>query len=332
MRIVFMGTPAFAVPSLRALVEGGYEVVGVVTNPDKAVGRHGHTLVPSPVKQYAVSQGLPVLQPDRLKDESFVAALRSWQADVQVVVAFRLLPEVVWAMPPMGTFNLHAALLPNYRGAAPIQWAIINGEKETGLTTFLIDRDVDTGRILLQVRVPIADDDDAGTLHDRLMECGAQLVRETLDGLQKGTITPVDQHLWPAPAALRPAPKIFRDTCRIDWRQSAEQVRNLLRGLSPSPGAWTLITAPDDRPCDAPADRPSDAPSEQGGGEILKIYKAALSDYAESAAPGTLLCMDGHLIARCGDGWITLIEVQPAGKKRMSGEDFLRGRGCRYVL
>ena len=322
MRIVFMGTPAFAVPSLRALVEGGYEVVGVVTNPDKAVGRHGHTLVPSPVKQYAVSQGLPVLQPERLKDESFVAALREWQADVQVVVAFRLLPEVVWAMPPMGTFNLHAALLPNYRGAAPIQWAIINGERETGLTTFLLDRDVDTGRILLQVRVPIADDDDAGTLHDRLMERGAQLVVETLDGLQQGTLTPVDQHLWPAPAVLRPAPKIFRDTCRIDWRQSAEQVRNLLRGLCPTPGAWTLIATPDDRPGDAPAD--------QGGGELLKVYKAALSDYAEPAAPGALLCMDGHLLARCGDGWLTLLEVQPAGKKRMSGADFLRGRGYAF--
>ena len=345
MRIVFMGTPAFAVPSLRALVEGGYEVAGVVTNPDKAVGRHGHTLVPSPVKQYAVSQGLPVLQPDRLKDESFVAALREWQADVQVVVAFRLLPEVVWAMPPMGTFNLHAALLPNYRGAAPIQWALINGERETGLTTFLLDRDVDTGRILLQVRVPIADDDDAGTLHDRLMERGAQLVVETLDGLQRGTLTPVDQHLWPAPAALRPAPKIFRDTCRIDWRQSAEQVRNLLRGLCPTPGAWTLLKAPDERPGDAPGDAPADVDSPLAQshsslftlnsslpGELLKIYKAALSDYAEPAAPGTLLCIDGHLLARCGDGWLTLLEVQPAGKKRMSGADFLRGRGCRYVL
>ena len=332
MRIVFMGTPAFAVPSLRALVEGGYEVVGVVTNPDKAVGRHGHTLVPSPVKQYAVSQGLPVLQPERLKDESFVAALREWQADVQVVVAFRLLPEVVWAMPPMGTFNLHAALLPNYRGAAPIQWALINGERETGLTTFLLDRDVDTGRILLQVRVPIDDEDDAGTLHDRLMERGAQLVVETLDGLQQGTLTPVDQHLWPAPAELRPAPKIFRDTCRIDWRQSAEQVRNLLRGLCPTPGAWTLLANPDDRPSDASADASAEHPAEQGGGEILKIYKAALSDYAEPAAPGTLLCIDGHLLARCSDGWLTLLEVQPAGKKRMSGADFLRGRGCRYVL
>lgn len=304
MRIVFMGTPYFAVESLRQLVEGGYNVVGVVTNPDKPIGRHGNSLQPSPVKQYALSKQLPILQPAKLKDETFLRQLAQWEADVQVVVAFRMLPEVVWSMPPMDTFNLHAALLPNYRGAAPINWAIINGEKETGVTTFLLDHDIDTGRILLQEPIPISDDDNAGTIHDQLMTKGASLVTKTIDLLADGNVTPIPQSQWPAPEVLRNAPKIFRETCQINWNQPARQVRNFIRGLSPYPGAWTYTTE----------------------GKTLKIFAAHNTDIQQHAEPGTLLQHDNQLLACCSDQWLALEQVQLEGKKRMTAEEFLRGQ------
>ena len=220
LRIVYMGTPDFAVESLKCLVEGGYNVVGVITMPDKPMGRHGSVLQPSPVKQYAVSQGLRVLQPERLKDESFVEELRSLQADLQIVVAFRMLPEVVWNMPRLGTFNLHASLLPQYRGAAPINWAVINGDTETGITTFFLKHEIDTGEIIQQVRVPIADTDNVGIVHDKLMMLGGELVLETVDAILAGTVKPVPQEkLIQSEAELRPAPKIFKETCRIDWNK-----------------------------------------------------------------------------------------------------------------
>lgn len=297
-RIVFMGTPEFAVASLRALVEEGNEVVGVVTTPDKPVGRHGSRLQPSPVKCFALEQGLPVLQPEKLRDPAFLQALSAWRADLQVVVAFRMLPEVVWAMPPLGTFNLHASLLPQYRGAAPINWAIINGETRTGITTFLLDRQIDTGRILLQESTPIAPDDTAGTLHDRLMQMGAGLVCRTVDLLQAGRATPVEQK---PVGELRAAPKLFRDTCRIDWSQSAEQVRNFIRGLSPYPGAWT----------------------ELGEGQ-LKVYESCLVGGGEGDI-GLLAVREGQLLARCADGWLRLTQVQASGKRRMDDATFVRG-------
>ena len=237
-----MGTPEFAVASLRALVEGGYRVVGVVTMPDKPVGRHGSVLQASAVKQYALSQGFPVLQPENLKDERFIRELRALRADLQIVVAFRMLPEAVWAMPPRGTFNLHASLLPQYRGAAPINWAIINGEKETGVTTFFLKHEIDTGHIIRRRRLPVAETDDAGRLHDALMDAGAQLVIETVDLLIEagGTIeTRPQETLCTDEEELRPAPKIFKDTCRINWKQPVAKVYDFVRGLSPYPAAWT---------------------------------------------------------------------------------------------
>ena len=309
LRIVYMGTPEFAVESLCALVEGGYNVVGVITMPDKPMGRHGSVLQPSPVKQYAVEHGLPVLQPDRLKDETFLEQLRALRADLQIVVAFRMLPEVVWAMPPMGTFNLHASLLPQYRGAAPINWAVINGETETGITTFFLQHEIDTGRIIQQVRVPIAETDCVGDVHDRLMMLGAQLVTETVDHILAGTVTPIDQSkLIPAKDELKPAPKIFRETCRIDWNQPSKRVYDFVRGLSPYPGAWTELKAAD------------------GQVSTLKIFKARYSYAHVSEEPGRCQT-DGktRLSVACLDGWLDIQELQIAGKRRMDVADFLRG-------
>ena len=309
LRIVYMGTPEFAVESLRALVEGGYNVVGVVTMPDKPVGRHGSVLQPSPVKQYAVEHGLPVLQPERLKDETFVEQLRAWRADLQIVVAFRMLPEVVWAMPPMGTFNLPASLLPQYRGAAPINWAVINGETETGITTFFLQHEIDTGRIIQQVRVPIADDDCVGDVHDRLMMLGGRLVTETVDNILAGNVHPIDQsELFQTEQELKPAPKIFRETCRIDWQQPTKRVYDFVRGLSPYPAAWTLLQQPDAQP------------------QSLKIYRAVPSAEIPSQPAGTLRT-DGRTYLRCAcaDGWLDILELQLAGKRRMPVADFLRG-------
>lgn len=309
LRIVYMGTPDFAVESLRRLVEGGYQVVGVVTMPDKPMGRHGSVLQPSPVKQYAVSQGLKVLQPVNLKDEAFVEELRALQADLQIVVAFRMLPEVVWNMPPMGTFNLHASLLPQYRGAAPINWAIINGDQETGITTFFLKHEIDTGEIIQQVRIPIAETDDAEAVHDRLMELGGSLVVETVEAILSGSVKPMPQEeLISTGEALRSAPKIFKDTCRIDWTKGVKQVYDFVRGLSPYPAAWTELMG------------------ENGRVQVMKIYQTEKEFAAHDLSIGTL-CTDGKrwMKVAVADGYILLRSIQLAGKKRMSVEDFLRG-------
>lgn len=307
LRIVFMGTPDFAVESLRSLVEGGYQVVGVVTMPDKPVGRHQTVLQASPVKRYAEEKGLPVLQPEKLKDPVFLEQLRALRADLQVVVAFRMLPEVVWAMPPMGTFNLHASLLPQYRGAAPINWAIINGETETGLTTFFLQHEIDTGNIIRQVRVPVAPTDNAGDLHDRLMQLGGALVTETVDLIARGDVQTVAQ---PSPAdgvALKPAPKIFKETCRIAWCEGVKRAYDFIRGLSPYPAAWTELVEGDKR-------------------LILKVYAAEMETAVPGEPVGTLVT-DGRSAMRVAlpDGYLRLLSVQLAGKKRMDIADFLRG-------
>ena len=248
LRIAFMGTPEFAVETLRALVENGYHVVAVVTQPDKPVGRHGSVLQPSPVKQYAVAHGIPVLQPEKMKDPHFVEALRAFEANLQVVVAFRMLPEVVWAMPQYGTFNVHASLLPQYRGAAPINWAVINGETRTGVTTFFLDHEIDTGRIILQQPFDIPDTADVEYVYDGLMHLGASLCLRTLEVIiaadGKPETTPQSVHAADADS-LRPAPKIFKETCQIQWQLPAKQVYDFIRGLSPYPGAWTMLVAPD---------------------------------------------------------------------------------------
>ena len=303
IRIIYMGTPDFAVESLRALVDGGYNVVAVVTMPDKPAGR-GHQLQYSAVKQYALSVGLPILQPERLKDESFLQQLRSYNADLQIVVAFRMLPEVVWDMPRLGTFNLHASLLPQYRGAAPINWAVINGEKETGATTFMLQHEIDTGNIILQERISIADDENVGSVHDRLMTMGAGLVTRTVDLIidsennsQPLPTTPQDDSLQ-----LKVAPKIFKDTCAIDFSRSAQQVYNHIRGLSPYPAAWI-----------------SEMPSSHPLSQVLKgakVYKAATTQLAEQK---------GHIIVPCAQGYIDLLELQLPGKKRMDASALLNG-------
>ncbi len=240
-QIVFMGTPDFAVESLKALIEQDYNVVGVVTVPDKPAGR-GYKLQPSPVKRYALKQGLPLLQPEKLRDPRFLEELKGWKADLQVVVAFRMLPEVVWGMPPMGTFNLHASLLPRYRGAAPINWAIINGESETGVTTFSLSHEIDTGHIIFQEKTAIGETDTAGSLHDRLMTMGARLVLKTVNAITEGTAPSIPQsELVTSEAILTPAPKIFTGDCRIDWNQGVKKIYNLIRGLSPYPAAWTIL-------------------------------------------------------------------------------------------
>ena len=310
LRIVFMGTPEFAVASLRALVEGGYRVVGVVTMPDKPVGRHGSVLQASAVKQYALSQGFPVLQPENLKDERFIRELRALRADLQIVVAFRMLPEAVWAMPPRGTFNLHASLLPQYRGAAPINWAIINGEKETGVTTFFLKHEIDTGHIIRRRRLPVAETDDAGRLHDALMDAGAQLVIETVDLLiEAGAIeTRPQETLCTDEEELRPAPKIFKDTCRINWKQPVAKVYDFVRGLSPYPAAWTELVLPD------------------GRRSVLKLFATEKRMENHRLAAGTIRTdSKKHLDIAAEDGFIRVKEVQLAGKKRMAASDFLNG-------
>lgn len=253
LRIVFMGTPEFAVGTLQRLVEGGYHVVAVVTQPDKPVGRHQDTLQPSQVKLYAQAKGLPVLQPVKMKDPEFVEQLRSFQADLQVVVAFRMLPEVVWAMPRFGTFNVHAALLPQYRGAAPINWAVINGETQTGVTTFFLDHDIDTGRIIMQKPFEIEDDFNVENVYDGLMELGAEIAVETIDRILDGdgkVESLPQEEMIPVDTELHPAPKIFKETCEINWNQEAKKVYDFIRGLSPYPGAWTTLVSPEGRrPC-----------------------------------------------------------------------------------
>ena len=310
LRIVFMGTPEFAVGTLKALVEGGYNVVAVVTQPDKPVGRHQDTLQPSQVKQYALSVGIPVLQPEKMKNPEFVEELRSFKADLQVVVAFRMLPEVVWAMPRFGTFNVHAALLPQYRGAAPINWAVINGETLTGVTTFFLDHDIDTGRIIMQKPFDIKDDYNVEDVYDGLMVLGAEIAVETVDKILKG-----DGHVDSMPQeemiavgdVLYSAPKIFKETCEIDWNKSAKGVYDFVRGLSPYPGAWTTLTVP-------------------GGKQtVLKIFETAKTGKVSDSNPGTLLQDKNRLFVATGDGLLELKEIQLAGKKRMKAADFLNG-------
>ncbi len=302
LRIVYMGTPDFAVESLRALVEGGYNVVAVVTMPDKPMGRHGSVLQPSPVKQYATEHGLKVMQPEKLKDPEFVEELRGLNADLQVVVAFRMLPEVVWSMPRFGTINAHASLLPKYRGAAPINWAVINGETETGVTTFLLKHEIDTGDIIDQVRIPIAESDNVEVVHDRLMALSGELVVKTVDSIIDGTFktTPQDDIKDVKPT---PAPKIFRDTCRIDWNQSTKRIYDFVRGLSPYPAAWTML-----------------------GGKSVKIYEVSKNNQSTQNKPGTITS-DGktYLRVQTSDGTLDILTLQLEGKKKMPVEDLLRG-------
>jgi methionyl-tRNA formyltransferase len=294
-----MGTPEFAVPSLEALVQNNFAVVAVVTAADKPQGRSGQP-VASPVKISAVKLGIPVLQPVNLKAPEFQEELKSYRADLQVVVAFRMLPESVWSMPPRGTFNLHASLLPQYRGAAPINWAIINGESETGITTFFLQHEIDTGKILFQEKEHISADDDAGSLYERLMVNGADLVVKTAKAIEAGTYqTQEQQHV----SDLRPAPKIFRETCEINWNQSGERIRNFIRGMSPYPAAWTTLN-----------------------GKVYKIFRSTAITGAPAAAPGTIKTDNKtYLHICCADGEVVIEELQPEGKRRMSTGDFFRG-------
>lgn len=306
LRIVFMGTPEFAVPSLRALVRSGYNVVGVVTTPDKPAGR-GQKLHESDVKIAARELGLPILQPEKLRDPAFVSTMEELRPDLGIVIAFRMLPEVVWAMPRLGTFNLHASLLPQYRGAAPINWAIINGESKTGVTTFLLNHEIDKGAILGQVEMPIQPEDNVGTLYDRLMTVGADLVVQTVERIAAGEITPVVQS--DEDTSLRPAPKIFKNDCLIDWTQSGKRIIDFIRGLSPYPAAWTELSR-----------EGSQMP------QAAKIYSAAFEPAAHGEKPGSIES-DGRTLLRvaCADGWIALGEIQIAGKKRLAVRELLLG-------
>ena len=307
LRIVFMGTPEFAVETLRALVDNGYNVVAVVTQPDKPVGRHGSVLQPSAVKQYAVEQGLPVLQPEKMKDPAFVEQLRSYDANLQVVVAFRMLPEVVWAMPEYGTFNVHAALLPQYRGAAPINWAVINGETETGVTTFFLDHDIDTGRIIMKKPFAIPDDADVEYVYDGLMHLGARICLETLEAIVAADGHPVTV-AQESLLDMKPAPKIFKETCEIKWSLTAKQVYDFVRGLSPVPGAWTTLVGPD------------------GKETVLKIYKTRKTGIGRAGQAAGQVSVDGKaLFIAASDELLELLELQLAGKKRMAARDFLNG-------
>lgn len=309
LRIVFLGTPEFAVESLDALVSGGYNIVGVVTMPDKIGGR-GHKVIESPVKQYAVAHGLKLMQPANLKEPEFVEELRSLNADLQIVIAFRMLPEIVWSMPPMGTFNLHASLLPKYRGAAPINRAVMNGETETGVTTFFLKHEIDTGDIIQQVAVPIEIDDDVEAVYDRLMHLGASLVLETVEAILAGTVKPIEQEkLLTTGEEPTPAPKIFKEDCRIDWTKTSWEVYNHIRGLSPYPAAWSAFV---------------DA---QGTEYQFKVFKTSHPEKFQSSpvAPGTIEYTKHTIKIACADGFIEILSLQLAGKKRMSSDEFLRG-------
>ena len=302
LRIVYLGTPEFAAASLQALVEGGYNVVAVVTMPDKPAGR-GHQIQFSDVKKYALSVGLPVLQPEKLKDEAFLEELRSYKADLQIVVAFRMLPEVVWNMPRLGTFNLHASLLPQYRGAAPINWAVMNGEKETGVTTFMLKHEIDTGNMIMQEKIAIDEDENVGSVHDRLMALGADVVLRTVDKIidceNAGEALPTTPQ--PEIADLRPAPKLFKETCEIKFDElTAEQVHNFVRGLSPYPAAWCNLTI---------------------NGHVFENVKV----YKVEAHPRPIPEGKGDIIVPCKEGAVSILELQVPGKKRMDIKSFLNG-------
>lgn len=305
LRIVFMGTPEFAVPSLKALVEGDYHVVAVVTTPDKPAGR-GRQLHESDVKIAARELGLPILQPEKLRDEEFVAAMEALKPDLGIVIAFRMLPEVIWAMPRLGTFNLHASLLPEYRGAAPINWAIINGEKETGVTTFLLNHEIDKGAIIGQLREEIMPEDTIGTLYDRLMNKGVGLVLETVEKLAAGDIRPIEQqHI--DESTLKPAPKIFKEDCLVDWSMSGRRIVDFVRGLSPYPAAWSRLV--------------------RDGEELtVKIFRTSFQEAAHGEPIGTIRTdWREELEVACSDGWIRIHELQVAGKRRMTTHDLLLG-------
>jgi methionyl-tRNA formyltransferase len=300
LRIVFMGTPEFAVASLDALVREGFNVAGVITAPDKPAGR-GLQLQESAVKKYASSKGLRVLQPLKLRDPEFLETLKTLQADVQVVVAFRMLPEVVWNMPPLGTINVHGSLLPQYRGAAPINWVLINGEKETGITTFKLQQEIDTGNILLQETIAIGEQETAGQLHDRMKEVGASLLIKTLKSIAEGTLRDVPQQA--PPEGIQHAPKLQTDTGRIDWNQSVHAIFNLIRGLSPYPAAFTELQ-----------------------GKKLKVFFAEREEAKPTEAPGTLVTDKKNYVKfACADGYISVTELQLEGKKRMPATAFLQG-------
>ena len=317
LKIVFMGTPEFAVATLRALVEGGYNVVAVVTQPDKTVGRHQDTLQAPPVKQYAVEHGIPVLQPVKMKDPAFVEALRACEADVQVVVAFRMLPEVVWAMPRFGTFNVHAALLPQYRGAAPINWAVINGETTTGVTTFFLDHDIDTGRIIEHREFAIPDDADVEYVYDGLLSLGSEIALSTLDKMLRhdGDIESVPQDATPLPpgTVLHHAPKIFKETCEIDWNMPSKRIYDFVRGLSPCPGAWTTLVAEGEKDL------------------TMKVFRTSKTDIRlqlpqeRDVVPGTFVVDDTRLYVTTADTLLEILELQISGKRRMAARDFLNG-------
>ena len=306
LKIVFLGTPDFAVESLRRIHEGGYNIVGVITMPDKPAGR-GHKLLHSPVKQYAVANNLPLLQPVNLKDPQFVEELRGLGANLFVVIAFRMLPEVVWSMPELGTFNLHASLLPKYRGAAPINWAVINGDTETGLITFSATPEIYTGDIIRQEQIGIAPTDDVGDVHDRLMMLGADLTIDTIEHIIAGDLKTIPQDDILQGEEPTPAPKIFKETCLIDWNKEAINVHNLVRGLSPYPAAWTVF--------------------EQDGREpiTMKVFETAIIDWNKPLIPGKFTIESGHLYVDCVDKRIEILSLQAAGKKRMPAADFLRG-------
>ncbi|MCH3971111.1 MAG: methionyl-tRNA formyltransferase [Prevotella sp.] len=306
LRIVFMGTPEFAVGTLQSLVEEGYPVVAVVTGPDRPVGRHQDRLQAPAVKVYAEAHHLPVLQPEKLKNPEFLGQLAAFNANLQIVVAFRMLPEEVWAMPEYGTFNVHAALLPQYRGAAPINWAVINGETETGVTTFFIDKKIDTGRIILQKHLPIGVDDNVEKVYDGLEKLGAETALETIQKILRGNgkaeSIPQSEMLKTV-GPLKAAPKIHKDTCRIDWHQTAKHIHDFVRGLSPVPGAWTTVD-----------------------GQMMKIFQARLTDIPVSGdQPGSLSVDGKHLYAAGNDLWVEILELQPAGKRRMNAADFVNG-------
>lgn len=302
-----MGTPDFAVEPLRRLVEGGYNIVGVITMPDKPSGR-GHKIQYSPVKQYALEHNLPLLQPEKLKNEEFLESLRQWEADLQIVVAFRMLPEVVWNMPRFGTFNLHASLLPQYRGAAPINWAVINGETETGITTFFLTHQIDTGKVIQQVKVPIADADNVGIVHDKLMTLGGELVLDTVNAIIEGTIKPIDQEEMAVIGELLPAPKIFKETCKINWNQPVKKIYDFIRGLSPYPGAWTEMQTAEGEP------------------QVVKIFSSEKVEESHQLAPGTIQT-DGktYLKVAATDGFVSVRSIQLPGKKRLEIDELLRG-------
>jgi methionyl-tRNA formyltransferase len=307
LRIVFMGTPDFAVASLKKLHENNYNVVGVITAPDRPAGR-GKKLAEPAVKKYALANKLKVLQPEKLKNQDFLAELKALKADLQVVVAFRMLPEVVWAMPRLGTFNLHGSLLPQYRGAAPLNWAIINGETKTGVTTFLLDREIDTGKILFKKEIEIREKDTVGSIHDSLMEIGAELVLETVDALASGNYTPVPQEELLGESEIKHAPKIYKEDCKINWSEDVEKVRNLIRGLSPYPAAWSTLV------------------HNNTGEQISAKVFFAMHAEGKQETPGTIES-DGknYLKVACGNGWLQITDLQIAGKKRMKANDFLRG-------